>query len=147
MFFGVNLSIRRLFWLYCVTEGVGAGNANARPNAKFANAPRQARDWQGTQMPRSGPEGGRGDLGAVGFNWNIMLGFNPRKFRQLNKWNWIGSMKFEKKRIHFVATFLGFFSSKVFATMATWRNGFASLATLKFWDIFQTYESQQIAQV
>ena len=43
---------------------MGSGKANARPNAKFANAPRQARDWQGKQMPRSGPGGGGGGTWA-----------------------------------------------------------------------------------
>ena len=80
MFFGVNLSIRRLFLALLVTKGVEAGNANARPNAKFANAPRQARDWQGTQMPRSGPgSGGGGEPGRSWIQLKHYVRIEPKK--------------------------------------------------------------------
>ena len=41
------------------------------------------------------------------------------------KWNWMGSMKFEKVRIHFLSDVFGLLSSKNFATMTTWRNDFS----------------------
>ena len=40
------------------------------------------------------------------------------------KWNWMGSMKFETVRIHFLSDVFGLLSSKSFATMTTWRNDF-----------------------
>ena len=105
----------------------------------------------GTDKVRKCPAVARGAGGGPGRSWIQLKHYvriQPKKISPWQiKWNWIGSMKFEKKRIHFVVTFFGLFSSKIFATMATWRNGFSSLATLKFWDNFQTYENQQIAQV
>ena len=41
------------------------------------------------------------------------------------KWNWMGSMKFETVRIHFLSDVFGLLSSKNFATMTTWRNDFS----------------------
>ena len=41
------------------------------------------------------------------------------------KWNWMGSMKFETVRIHFLIDVFGLLSSKNFATMKTWRNDFS----------------------
>ena len=41
------------------------------------------------------------------------------------KWNWMGSMKFERVRIHFLSDAFGLLSSKNFATMTTWRNDFS----------------------
>ena len=38
------------------------------------------------------------------------------------KWNWMGSMKFETVRIHFLIDVFCLLSSKNFATMTTWRN-------------------------
>ena len=52
------------------SSGLARGSvANARPpgSATFANA--QPRDWQGGQMPRSGPGGG----GGTGRRWNWLM--------------------------------------------------------------------------
>ena len=38
------------------------------------------------------------------------------------KWNWMGSMKFETVRIHFLSDVFCLLSSKNCATMTTWRN-------------------------
>ena len=48
------------------------------------------------------------------------------------KWNWIRSSKFETVRIHFLSDVLGLLLSGNLATMATWRNDFASLFLLTF---------------
>ena len=41
------------------------------------------------------------------------------------KWNWMGSMKFETVRIHFLSDIFGLLSSQNSATMTTWRNDFS----------------------
>ena len=41
------------------------------------------------------------------------------------KWKWMGSMKFETVRIHFLSDVFGLLSSKNFAKMTTWRNDFS----------------------
>ena len=53
--------------------------------------------------------------------------FNHREFRKhlTNKWNWVGLLKFETVRIHFLSDVFGLLSSKNFATMATLCNDFS----------------------